>query len=268
VIANAEVAMREAEQAVADNPELLSRVQHAHMPVWYVLLKRGPQSKTWAATQEKVGTLDIVDVAGQFSKVAAEWNMEHLADGEVNQGFLEWAKAYAARASQAPPLPPELKEVDPKSYRLIQACQMDTRGRWWVPQEGASDGWVCEIPAPTWTVNHQVSSFDDVMPGKKYKVYIRVKASEPRQEGMAVAAGLHKREHGDGDHLVPGGPVFRAKHIPASELADGQFHTFEIGEFVAAKEGSTYNGRLWVATVKAGDPKILLDCIWLSEVSN
>ncbi len=268
VIASAEAAMREAEQAVADNPVLLSRVQHAHMPVWYVLLKRGTQSKTWAETQAKVGKLDIVEIANQFSKVATDWSMQHIADGEESKGFLEWAKSYAAQASQTPPVPPELKDADPKTYRLIQACQMDTRGRWWVPQEGASDGWVCEIPAPTWTVNHQWSAFDDVVPGRKYKVFIRVKASEPRQEGMAVAAGLHKSEHWDGDRLVPAGPVFRAKQIPASELADGQFHAFEVGEFVAANEANPYNGRFWVGTVKAGDPKVLLDCIWLSEVAN
>lgn len=268
VIANAEAAMREAEQAVADNPVLLSRVQHAHMPVWYVLLKRGTQSKTWTATEAKVGKLDIAEVAGQFSKVAADWDMQHIADGEESTGFLEWAKAYATQATKAPPLPPELKDADPASYRLIQACQMDTRGRWWVPQEGASDGWVCEIPAPAWTVNHQFSAFDDVEPGKKYKVFIRVKASEPRTEGMALACGLYKSEHMDGDRVVKAGSVIPSKQIPASELADGQFHAFEIGEFVAANDANTHNGRLWIATVKAGDPKVLLDCIWLSEVAN
>ncbi len=268
VIASAEAAMREAEQAVADNGVLLSRVQHAHMPVWYVLLKRGPQSKTWKETQEKVGKLDIIEIADQFCKIAADWKMQHIADGEESKGFLEWAKAYAARATKAAPLPPELKDAAPESYRVIQACQMDARGRWWVPEEGASDGWACELPAPTWTVNNQFSAFDDVVPGRKYKVFIRVKTTEPRQEGNAVAAGLYKREHMDGDQVVTAGPVFPAKKIPASELADGEFHSFEIGEFAAANEGNAYNGRLWIATDKAGDPKVLLDCIWLSEVTN
>jgi len=268
VIANAEAAMREAEQAVAGNPVLLSRVQHAHMPVWYVLLKRGTQSKTWAATEAKVGKLDIAEVAGRFSKVAADWNMQHIAEGEENKGFLEWAKAYATQAIKAPPVPPELKDADPASYRLIQACQMDARGRWWVPQEGASDGWVCEIPATSWTVNHQFSAFDDVEPGKKYKVFIRIKASEPRKEGVAAACGLYQREYMDGDRVVKARTVIAAKEISASELADGQFHAFEIGEFVAANDVNTHNGRLWIATAKAGDPKVLLDCIWLSEVGN
>jgi hypothetical protein len=268
VIANAEAALREAEKAVANNPVLLSRVQHAHLPIWYVLLKRGPQSKSWAATEAKVGKLDIVKVADQFCKVAADWDVQHIADGEEIKGFLEWTKAYAAQAAKAPPLPPELKDVDPKTYRLIQACQMDARGRWWVPQEGASDGWASEIPAPSWTVNHQFSPFDDVVPGRKYKIFIRIKTSEPRQEGMAVASGLYKREHLDNGLVTPAGPVFPAKKIPASELADGQFHSFEIGEFVAANDVNTHNGRLWIATVNTGDPKIFLDCLWLIEVAH
>jgi len=266
VIANAESALQQAEKAVANDPILLGRVRLAHLPVWYVLLKRGTQSKTWAATEAKVGKLDIVEMVNQFSKVAEDRGMNILCDGEVSKGFLSWIKAYAALAAKTPPLPPELQGADPKSYRLIHACQMDTRGRWWVPQEGASDGWVCEIPLPSWTVNTQFSAFDDVVPGKKYKVFVRVKTSEPRQDGIAFGVGLYKGNDPGTGNASAATNVF-SKKIPASELADGKFHAFEVGEFVCNPSNGFYSGRLWVGTDKMESPKVFLDCIWLREVT-
>jgi hypothetical protein len=264
VIADAEAALREAEQAVASDPVLLSRARHAHLPIWHVLLKRGPQSKTWAATEAKVGKLDIVDIAGRFDQVCTDRQMEHLAEGEVNKGFRAWAKAYAAQAAHATPLPPELKDADPAAYRLIQACQMDTRGRWWVPMEGASDGWACEQPMPTWTVNHQFSVYDDVEPGKKYKLFVRIKASEPRSEGVAAVAGIHRG--GQGSDRTATGSVVPGKKIPAADLADGNYHAIEVGEFTATPISGYYIGRFWIATPATGDPKIFLDCLWLQLV--
>jgi hypothetical protein len=264
VIANAEVALREAEKAVADDPILLGRVRHAHTPVWYMLFKRGPQSKTWAATEAKVGKLDILDMASQFCKVAELRGMTHVADGELSKGFFGWVKAYAALVNKTLPVPPELKDANPKNYRLTQACQMDARGRWWITMEGATDGWVCEIPAPTWTVTHQFSIFDDIVPSRKYKVFVRVKASEPRQDGDAFMAGIYKGTTQGSDKKAMPGAVIPRKTFPASELADGQFHAFEVGEFVAGN--GFYNGALWIATAKVGGPKIFLDCIWVQEV--
>ena len=173
VIAAAEAALRGAELAVKDQPDFFARVQHARLPIWYILLKRGPQSKTWAATEAKNGKLDIVAMVEAFAKSCAEWKFSVVSEGNSMDGFLAWAKAYAARAASAVPLPPELVAADPKTYRLIQASQMDARGRWWIPEAGASDGWVCEIPSVGWTVFHEFSHFDDAIPGKSYKVFIR-----------------------------------------------------------------------------------------------
>lgn len=253
VMAESERALQEAERAVADNPVLLARVRHAHLPVWYVLLKRGTQSQTWAATVAQVGKLDIANIAEQIAKVIADRQTVMVAERETIQPFLDWTKDYAAQAAKSPPLPPELSGVDPKSYRLIQACQMDQRPQWWVRQAGASDDWVSEIPSTGWTVYHQFSCVEDIVPGKTYKIFVRVKTSAPKPDGNAFACGLYEKDSKSNFD----------KKVPATELADGQFHAFEIGEFVAAPN----SGRFWIALDKSSNPKVFLDCLWLKEVS-
>lgn len=252
VIADAEAVLQEAERAVAGNPALLARAQHAHLPIWYVLLKRGTQSKTWAAASAKVGGLSIESVAEKFCLAVNTQGIGGIAEGEGIKPFVAWARDYAKQAAVGPPLPPELRAADPKTYRLIQACQMDARARWWTSHPGASDGWVCEIPTVAWTVIHQFSPQEDLVPGKTYKLFVRVKASEAAQEGNALLCGMHEK---DSKSNI-------TKRIPAAELADGQFHSVEVGEFLAGKT----NGRFWAALPRETSPKVFLDCIWLQAV--
>jgi hypothetical protein len=61
--------------------------------------------------------------------------------------------------------------------------------------------------------------------------------------------------------------VLPAKKFPASELADGQFHALEVGEFAYEPTSGWFNGRFWVAKPGVADPKFFLDCIWLEEVA-
>lgn len=251
VIAEAEAALQEAERAVAGDPVLLARVRHAHAPVRYVLLKRGTQSKTWAATAAKVGNLDVVDVAAKLCQSIEDSKMGQIAEGEPVKPFVEWAKEYAARASQSPPVPPELKDADPQSYRLIQACQFDQRGRWWTRDAAASDGWATQIPTVAWLTNIRFSIQEDVTPGKTYKLFVRVRSSAPKQEGIAVSGGIYNKES----------KIFLTKKIQASELADGQYHAVEMGEFPAAEKNNSF----WMALSDAAAPPVFLDCLWLVE---
>lgn len=252
-IADCEASLRKAEEAVKDNPELLKRVKCAHLPIWYVLLKKGPQSKTWAATSAKVGGLNIVDIAKNFTETVQENNIKLVGEREVIDGFLGWVNDYAAQAATAVPLPPELKGVDPKSYRLIQACQMDKRGRFWKADPAASDGWMQEVTIVGWTTYIWLSPTEDVIVGKKYKIFARVKASAPRTEGTAFQCGIYYKDAKE--------KIFPLTKIPASALPDDQYHVVEIGEFKAPEKGE-----LWFALDKPTDPKVFLDCIWLQEV--
>ena len=252
IIAESEAVLREAERAVENDPVLLARVRHAHMPILYVLLKRGPQSKTWAATVAKVGALDIVNMAETFAMIVKENDIGQFSEGESIKNLVDWIKDYATLAAQSVPLPPELKDANPQTYRLIQACQMDKRGRWWVRHAGASDGWVSEVVTPAWLVTFQFSPFEDVVPGKTYKIFARIKAAEPASDKMAVYCGLYDNASKKG----------LTKKIRAEDLSDGQFHAIEVCEFTASEK----NGAFWMALATASSPKVFLDCLWLQEV--
>lgn len=250
-VAAGEAALQQAERAVADDPVLAKRVRHAHMPLWYVLLKRGPQSRTWAAVTAKVGPLDITAIAKGFATAVTEQETGQIAEGEPVKPFVAWAQAYAEQAARAVPLPPELKDADPASYRLIQASQLDSRGRWWVGgQEGASDGWVVEIPTVAWTVTYNPNLLEDVTAGKTYKLFMRVKASAAKPSGTAFAAGIH------GKGKSP------SRKVAAADLADGAYHALEIAEFTAGPD----MGSIWIALSDGTAPKVLLDCLWFQEV--
>ena len=143
---------------------------------------------------------------------------------------------------------------------------MDRRSRWFAPMEGASDGWGCRIPLQSWTVYDHFSVYEDVVPCRKYKVFIRVKTTEPQQEGDAVVAGLNRGNRQGSDKMPDRlGSIFKGS-VPAATLADGAFHAVEIGEFVCDPGSGWYNGNFWVATPGKGSPEVLLDCIWLREV--
>jgi len=251
IIADAESVLQEAERAVASDPVLLARVRHAHAPVRYILLKRGTQSKTWAVTAAKVGKLDVVDLADKLCQSIEDAKMGQIAEGEPVKPFVEWAKEYASRAAQSPPVPPELRDADPQSFRLVQACQMDQRGRWWARDAAASDGWATEIPTVAWLTNIRFSIHEDLTPGKTYKLFVRVRTSSAKQEGIAVSGGIYNKES----------KIFLTKKIPASELADGQYHAVEMGEFLAADKNNSF----WMALSDAAAPPVFLDCIWLVE---
>jgi hypothetical protein len=252
IIAESEVVLREAERAVENDPVLLARVRHAHMPILYVLLKRGPQSKTWAATVAKVGALDIVNMAETFARIVQENDIGQFSEGESIKNLVDWIKDYAALAAQSIPVPPELKDVDPKTYRLIQACQMDKRGRWWVRHDGASDGWVSEVVSIAWLVTFQFSPFEDVVPGKKYKVFARIKASDPASDKTAVQCGLY-------DRIAKKGTT---KKLSADAFPDGNFHAIEVGDFTATETPCFF----WMSLITTDSPKVFLDCLWLKEI--
>ena len=248
-IADSEAVFMEAERAVANDHVLLTRVRHAHMPIWYMLLKRGTQSKTWATTVAKVGKLDVVDIAGKFAKTIAVSKASLMNEHDPVKPFVEWAKDYAAKAAQTPPLPPELKNVNPESYCLFQACQMEGRSSDWSRDAEASDGWVSEITPASWATSFRrgifMGPFDNLGAGKIYKLFARVKALE--KNGVAVVSGKTNKNS-------------IKKNIPASELADGKFHTIEVGEIVYTGETLSFGPQ---PTTAPGN--IVMDCFWLQE---
>ena len=255
IIAEAEAAMRQADAAVAGDPVLERRVRHAHLPVWYVLAKRGPLSPTWKAVEAKVGKLDFTRIAEVSNQTAKEWNIQAVADPEEAGPYFQWLTDYAMLLEQKKVvLPPELTVARLANTRLIQARQIDgiflDRSGQWVKVDGASDGWALRVIKTGWMIQHVFSPYDEYTVGRKYKLYFRVKGGEVKGNGAAFTFGL------TGDGKLP------SVIVPAADLADGAFKVIELGPFVAGKDVTLY-----VALSRDGAmSEVFFDCLWLTEV--
>jgi len=250
-IAAAHVALRKAEQAVADNEVYARRVRHAHMPIWYVLLKSGPGSRTWRTTEAGVGPMTFADLAGRFTGVVGEWKVNSIAERNPIGPWLQWLAHYAKlTASGESPVPPELKDAPAGAYRLIQAAQTGGMNKWLEPQAGASDGWAIQCPTNAWLVRHAFSDHNDFVPGKTYRLFVRVRgAVEPDADGRAWACGI--RSSGRDKTL----------RVAARQMTDDRWHTYEVGQWTP-RRGDYF----WFAVQDTAVLKVAyLDCLWLVE---
>ena len=249
IIADAEETLRHADAAVKDNPALARHVRHVHLGIWYVLAKRGPGSATWQAVEKKVGKLDFNQIAASIQQVVTEYKINRIDDPDLIGPWLDWLKQYAAQSAKAPVIPPELAGVDPATYRVIQACQLDGRPGWWKPADGASDGWAAYVPGPGWYTKIAFMPGEDFTPGKTYRLYVRAKGQ------LAPDAAGNVWEFG----VYPKGPSTK---IDQSKLADAQWHVFDLGPFKPT-DGQFW----WTAMIRgAGQNTAVIDCIWLREV--
>ena len=251
IMAEGEALLRQAEKTVDGNADLARRVRQAHMPIWYMLMKRGPESPTWRAIEGKVGKLDIGTVAGNLKAVIKEWGVNTVADYEPVGPFVEWLDDYAKMVKEkGRVVPPELEKADPGTYRLIQARQIDSgmlESSWWHRMEGATDGWALECRDSRWHVQHTFSPYDDFKPGRKYKFFVRVKGSPAEKDGTAFIVGLEGV----------------SREFPAAGLSDGRFHVFEVATITAPESLSMH---LILPSKNKAMPKVFLDCLWLEEV--
>ena len=251
-MAEAEVALREAEKLAAGKPEFERRVRHAHMGVWYVLAKRGPGTATWKAVEAKVGKLNLADISANLERVVADYRIKCITDPDPVRPWLDWLKQYAGLlAEKGSVVPPELADAAPGSYRLVQACQMDGYPEWWKATEGASDGWAVHVPKPRWHTKYYLSKWDDFRPGKQYKLYVRAKGDlKPDAQGE-----VEVWEFG----VYPKGKTLQVK---ADQLSDGKWRVFELGPWKAV-EGQYF----WTALRRnPGAKSVAIDCLWLEEV--
>ena len=279
IIAAAEQALQAADKAAAGNPDLESRVRHAHMPIWYMLAKRGPASVTWKLTADNVGKIDLRELAKSFTQVVKERGGD--IGGRAVEGlgppFMDWLNEYAQLTSEkGRVVPPELRGVDGRKFRVIQACQMDSVASLWRKTEGASDGWCEVLEKPTFAVQCGLTPGEEYVPDRKYKLFVRVKGEGKIRNGVACVCRVYSAP-GGGDKKDPQilawqmsmgltldearkqAPV--SKDILAEDLADGQFHAVEIAEVV--------NPTLFDINIPYGSQamaKVSLDCFWLVEV--
>ena len=253
MIARAEAILRDADQAVAGDADLERRVRHAHMPIWYVLAKRGPLSRTWQATEQRVGELDFAHIAPQLDQVRDDWNINAVADPEYAEPFFAWLTDYGRLAAGGPVLPPELDAGDLERVRLLQARQIDSgwlgREGWWVRDDAASDGWALRVPVPRWLIQHHFSPYEEAADAERFRLFVRVRAGEAvRDAELAFVVG------------TTGGV---RREVRTDETSHDAYQVFEVGEFNATDAMFMY---IALSRPSAMD-EVLLDALWLEPLS-
>ena len=148
-------------------------------------------------------------------------------------------------------MPPELKGVDPKTYKLTQACQMDSRSRWWQKSEGASDGWACKVPTPGWTVLHYLMLGEDFLAGRRYEIYVRVKPGKLlAKTGNAFVIGDFKNQ------------IHSYSPQPDWDVARFKGDGWQVVKIGQVKDTDT----LYFAANPSVMSEYELDCYWLKQI--
>ena len=190
-----------------------------------------------------------------FAKSVANRKFSVVAKGNSMDGILASAK----HTRPGPPscsTPSRTGRCGPENLPPHPSLPDGARGASVKPEAGASDGWVCEISSVGSTVFHEFSHFDDAIPGKSHKVFIRVKATEPKQDGMALTCGLYQKINNKGR------PVILIKNTPPPTLLTASSR--DRNRFLCRQ--CARHPRFYIALNNAADPKVLLDCICAAEV--
>ena len=115
---------------------------------------------------------------------------------------------------------------------------------------GATDGWALETGTAEWFVKFKIEAERDFTPGRRYRLCVRAKGNAKKADGPGLGCGISRKP----------GPLRRV--FSAKELADGKFHTLEVGEIELDQKG----GSFWIALARGSSLRsVLLDCFWLVE---
>ena len=249
-IAAAEAACRRAEAAVAGKEPYASRVALARLPIQYVLLKAGPDSRTWKTTEAAVGPMTFAAMAKAFIYTAKRWEINQVAERHGIEGFLGWLADYSRQVSDGSlPVPPELADFRAEAYTLIQACQGERGAQWYVPAAGASDGWAVRCDSTGWFIRYHFSPDRGLDGDRTYRLVVRVRGDvADGASGDVWSCGVRAA---DGKHIT--------RRITAEQMPDDRWRTFEVGRFRPAN--AQY---FWIALQDADVlDAVDLDCLWL-----
>lgn len=253
-ITRAENLLSRAEEAVRGDPEYLSRVQVARLPLRYVWAIRWHELQTQAqrAGIPWTGPGDYAQNLAAFLDVARRIGMTHVGEGRTLETFQ--ARVLGLPRHPAPPPPgcealPTTDYVDlqDSSFTLYQEGSLAT-----LTSDGlASDGVAVRMPGDTaeWATQ-QPLDVGGLDPQSDYTCYASVRCEKAGEEGEAFSAGLHDDA---------GGPS-QAISVAARDVADDQYHTYRLA---TGKLGPRMF--LWVAP--PGNPQsvkaVWVDRFWL-----
>jgi hypothetical protein len=243
-----------ARSAVENDAELLHRVNIAHLPIQYLVAKR-PQ--LWPAVKRARPNVNWKTYCETLVATGQQAGIIQVAERDSARFFYEWLLDYGAQKKHnwQADLPIELKHADPTTFRFVQAAQFTGQMRFLQKSSGATDGWAQKVISHGWSIQHRLGPPYDYIPGKRYTLYVRVRAiaTDPTRDGLALQTGFY----------VKGSPGARGGLTMAA--ADGTWKTLNCGEFTAPAEGGSFFVCLDSKT-KALVRNAEIDALWIRVV--
>jgi len=245
----------EAEAAVADDPEVLNRVQVARLPLRYVWAVRWYEFEAQARREELPwpGPEEYIANAQAFMEVARANGITKLSESRAIDTFERRTIGLGRTASPPPPGceglgPDECIDLQDRAFRLAH------EGTWAALEHDdlASDGVAARMPGDyhEWAVQQDlgIAGLDEEA---TYEVYAAIRVEATADEGPAFTAGVYDTENRAG----VGG-----LRVECDEIADDDYHVYEIA--TAQLHGRMY---IWVAPPKRPDDvqAVWVDRFWL-----
>ncbi len=245
----------EAEAAVADDPEVLNRVQMARLPLRYVWAVRWHEFEAQARREglDWPGPDDYVANAQTFMEVARRNGVTRLSEGRAIDTFEARTIGLGRITSPPPPGceslgPDECIDLQDRSFRLAR------EGTWAALEhdETASDHVAARMPGThhEWAVQQDLG-IAGLDPEATYTVYAAVRVTRTGDEGLAFTAGVY-----DVENRVGIGGV----RIECRQIEDDAYHVYEIA--TGRLHGRMY---IWVAPPENPDQveAVWVDRFWL-----
>ncbi len=244
----------QAEAAVADDPEMLSRVQVARLPIRYVFAMRWEQFKAQARQEgiEWSGPRDYAQNAQAFMDIAKANGITNIAEGRSIDTFAARTVDLGRTESPPPPGTDDLADdrwIDMQDYSMRLAHE----GTWAKLEhdDAASDSVAVRMPGEhhEWAIQRDLAG--TVEDGETYSIYASVRVDASAEEGPAFSAGVYDRANRE--HV--GGTKVNLEDIEGEG-----YQTCKIAE--APLTGRMY---VWVAPPKRpGEVQaVWVDRMWL-----
>ncbi len=255
LMARAEELFDQAEAAVADDPELLNRVQLSRLPIRYVWAMRWHEFEAQARRDGMrwPGPQDYDSNARTFMEVAHANDVTKLSERNQIEVFEHRTIGLGRIAS---PPPPGCEELGPDACIDLQdrTFRLAREGQWAALEHDdlASDHVAARMPGShrEWAVQQDlgVAGLD---PEATYTVYAAIRCESTAEEGPAFTAGVYDLENRRGIGGI---------RVECDEIADDGYHVYEIA--TGRLHGRMY---IWAAPPQRPDDvqAVWVDRYWL-----
>ena len=256
----------QAENAVADNPEQLARVQRARLPLdgqWLrnygryreqaereQILFLGPQDPAKALADFSAAVRRAATPLDQTFMQAVQSMMEH---GSGEAGWNAYFESFKQRAKAPAPLPEAFRSLPPSHVIDMDETRctlFKATGAKIVEDPRASNGFamlVPKAPMPSWGVQAYSKLLGTYGGFGRYHVYAMVRCELQTESGDAFVVGLYDLRSNKGlrtvrfpigkpgvpsaSHEVAANPAVVGAAPSGTPVTDGEYHLYDLGVY-------------------------------------